>query len=571
MSSLVGQTIGKYELVELLGSGGMAQVYRAIQLPLERSVAVKVLHSHLAAQEEFRTRFLREAKAVASLQDPHIVQIYDYEYRDGICYMAMEFLDGRSLEDRLKGADQAGQPGPLPLPDALQIIIQVAEALDFAHRHGVVHRDVKPANIMQTGDGRIILADFGIATILHETRLTVEGGTSGTPTYMSPEQALGERGDERSDIYSLGAVLYQLVTGQPPFEADTVYGLIMKHVNEPLPPASQINPDLPPAVEQIIGQTMAKSPADRYQAACDLAADLQAVLEGRSVSLASRPGLPPLKKRLVEHRNKFGWLGLAAALLLVLILARVIGTQPAASIQADPADGTAAETLPPNPADPDTVVSMAASSPSGQLLTENFDDNGLGWIISEGAISRQIVDGAYQVTVQTPDRAVAAYPENGYNYSDFIYQATGILVEGQPESGFGLVFRRQDNQNYYVFAVNGMQQWSVWRLEDGIWNELRDLPDSQTWTDSEAVRPAGEPNRLKVQMEGHHMRLFVNEEPLIETGDIDDDSFTSGGIGFYVASSRTAGNPLARVQFDTLVLTSLTDDSGVPSMTTDDE
>ena len=157
MTFLTGQTLGKYQLSEPLGAGGMAQVYRAVQLPLERSVAVKVLHPHLAEQEIFRERFLREAKAVASLQHPHIVQIYDYDFMNGTCYMAMEFLDGASLEDRLKKlADQAGAPTPLPLPEALRITIQVAKALAFAHRQGVIHRDIKPANIMQTADSRTI-------------------------------------------------------------------------------------------------------------------------------------------------------------------------------------------------------------------------------------------------------------------------------------------------------------------------------------------------------------------------------------------------------------------------------
>jgi hypothetical protein len=211
----------------------------------------------------------------------------------------------------------------------------------------------------------------------------------------------------------------------------------------------------------------------------------------------------------------------------------------------------------------------AADNPSEQFLRENFEDNNLGWVVSEGPISRQLVDGSYQITVQTPDRAVAAYPRNGYTYTNFIYQARGRLVEGQPESGFGLVFRRQDTQNYYVFAINGMQQWSIWRLVDGTWQELRNLPDDQTWTDAaEVIRPAGETNRLMVEARGPYIRPFVNDQPLLADGEIVDETFAEGGIGFYVASSRTAPDPLARVQFDNLTVTPL---SGVPSMTADGE
>lgn len=569
MTSLIGQTIGrKYQLEDLLGTGGMAQVYRAVQMPLERKVAVKVLHPHLSQQTSFTERFLREARAIASLQHPNIVQIYDFESLDGNCYMAMEFLNGRSLEEQLKGLPAPGDaPQPLPLNEALKIVIEVARALEFAHKQGIVHRDIKPANIMRTQEGRIVLTDFGIATLLHETRMTVEGTTTGTPSYMSPEQALGERGDERSDIYSLGAVLYQLVTGRLPFEGDTMYGLIMQHINDPPPPASRINPDVPQEVEQIICKSMEKEPANRYRTAGELAADLEAVLRGEQVEvdLSTRPllDISQAMASLTKSRIKVGWIAFGVVVVAILVGVRVMSSPSVAdsetlSDRAEEIDSMAAK-------NPDEELDSMAAPGEAKPLVDTFANNDLGWLTTEGLISRQVVDGVYLVSIEEPDRAIAAYPERGGTYYDFSYEAEATLVEGQPESGYGLVFRRQDDENYYVFAINGLRQWSVWRLEDRAWHELRALPGGQTWTPADAILPSGELNRLRVEAVGPEITLYVNDRRL---DSITDDTFASGGIGFYMASSRTAGAPLARVRFDNLALTPLAD-SGVSSMTSD--
>jgi serine/threonine-protein kinase len=319
MTTFTGKKIGKYELLEPLGSGGMATVYRAIQQPLGRTVAVKVLHPHLTQQQDFRERFLREAKAVASLRHSHIVQMYDYDFQDGVCYMAMEFLDGHSLESQLLSLREKNnqESTPLPLAQALRIVLNITQALELAHKQHIIHRDIKPANIMQTAEGRIVLTDFGIATILHETRLTVEGGTSGTPTYMSPEQALGGRGDERSDIYSLGAVLYQLVTGRLPFEAETLYGLIMAHINDTPAPASRINPNVPLVVEQIIQKAMIKEPDLRYQSAAEFGADVEAALAGKQITI----NLPRKAGTSPAGLARYRWPLAGAALLILLALA----------------------------------------------------------------------------------------------------------------------------------------------------------------------------------------------------------------------------------------------------------
>jgi tRNA A-37 threonylcarbamoyl transferase component Bud32 len=275
-SDLVGKTIGKYRIVARLGRGGMAEVYKGYQPGLDRYVAVKVLHSHLADEEDFIGRFEREATAVARLRHPNIVQVYDFDVEGSTYYMVMEFVEGPTLKAELKERSMKGQI--FSLPEISRIFSALASAIDYAHSRGMVHRDLKPANVMFTAEGQVVLTDFGIARIMGATRYTMTGAISGTPAYMSPEQGQGERGDERSDIYSLGVILYEMVTGRVPFDADTPFAIIMKHINDPLPLPTTVNSAVPEVVERIILKAMSKNPADRYQSAGEMAKALRDAL-----------------------------------------------------------------------------------------------------------------------------------------------------------------------------------------------------------------------------------------------------------------------------------------------------
>jgi tetratricopeptide (TPR) repeat protein len=272
MADLTGRTLGKYRLIERLGRGGMAEVYKGYQPSLDRYVAIKLMHAYLAEDEDFVGRFKREARAIASLHHPHIVQVYDFDIEQDVYYMVQEYVEGGTLKTRLRAASERGET--ISIEETVRVFTAICSATDYAHAQGRIHRDIKPDNIMFDADNRPILTDFGIASIVGGTRFTATGAMIGTPAYMSPEQGKGDPNDYRSDIYSLGVVLYEMVTGRVPFDADTPFAVVLKHVNEALPMPSAIKPDLSPAVERVILKAMAKDPEDRYQSAGALAEDL---------------------------------------------------------------------------------------------------------------------------------------------------------------------------------------------------------------------------------------------------------------------------------------------------------
>ena len=277
--------MGRYELTHLVARGGMAQVYRAVDLQLDRPVALKVLFPELSVDKTFVERFRREAQAAANLSHPNIVPVFDWGEDDGVYFIVMEYIDGRSLSAVLR------DPQRLPPNQIAQIGAGVAAALAFAHRHGVVHRDVKPGNILITPDGEVKVTDFGIARAVNtEESLTQTGAVMGTAAYFSPEQAEGKTVDARSDIYSLGVVLYEMAVGRPPFQGDSPVAVASKHVRDDPTLPRVANAACPAALEAVIMKAMAKDPAARYGSAEELRADLLRFADGRPVE-AGDPSL----------------------------------------------------------------------------------------------------------------------------------------------------------------------------------------------------------------------------------------------------------------------------------------
>jgi tRNA A-37 threonylcarbamoyl transferase component Bud32 len=281
MPKLIGQKLGRYQILELLGEGGMATVYKAHDTRLEREVAIKITRHDAFPPNQLGTilkRFEREAKALAGLSHPNIVNVMDYGEYEGLPYLVMVYLSGGTLSDRL------GKP--MPWDNAVQFLLPVVRALEYTHEHNIIHRDIKPSNILMTEKGQPMLTDFGLVKIFvdkGETNLTASGMGLGTPDYMAPEQWTGEA-TAQSDLYSLGVVLYEMITGHRPYSSDTPAGILLKQVNEPLPLPSQYVSDLPQNVESALLKALASKPDDRYPDMRSFANELQDLLEGREVS-----------------------------------------------------------------------------------------------------------------------------------------------------------------------------------------------------------------------------------------------------------------------------------------------
>lgn len=265
MSITVGDTVGPYTIVEKLGQGGMATVYKAYHEALDRYVAIKVLHPTFKDDDSFLRRFSREAKVVARLEHPHIVPVYDFAEHYGMPYLVMRYIEGETLKDRLN-------QGVLSRPEILRIAQGIAEALDYAHGQGVLHRDVKPSNVLLTRGGGVYIADFGLARIAQAGESTLSrDAIMGTPQYISPEQARGDKDiDGRTDIYAFGIILYEMVTGQVPFNADTAYSIIHAQIFDPPPAPTQLNEQVSPILETVLLKALNKEVADRYATAGEL-------------------------------------------------------------------------------------------------------------------------------------------------------------------------------------------------------------------------------------------------------------------------------------------------------------
>jgi hypothetical protein len=347
MRTLVGtQLNGRYRLDSQVGAGGMSTVYKSFDITLERPVAIKLLHREIAADSDQIERFRREARAVAQLSHPHIVTVIDAGEDDGRPYIVFEFVAGETLKERIK------RLGRLPIGEAVAYAIEIARALGAAHQRNIVHRDVKPQNVLIDEEGRAKVTDFGIARSLDEEGLTADGRVLGTTDYVAPEQALGHPCTAQSDLYSLGIVLYEMLTGQVPFKGENQVAVAMKHVREALPDVQRLRPEVSAALAAVVDRATSKDLAHRYASDAELISDLEDVLALETARAGSASGeattvlrtLPSRTRRRLPLRVVHpGWLALAAliavaaAVGLAILLSghtkRGTGTQGAPSAQ----------------------------------------------------------------------------------------------------------------------------------------------------------------------------------------------------------------------------------------------
>lgn len=551
MVDLLGTRLGRYELRERIGKGGMAWVYKAWDNTLERWVAVKVLHEHLADEKDFKARFEREAKLIASLSHPNIIQVYDFDVIQrndaATYYMVMAYVAGGSLRQQMEEFHEAGKR--LPLSRIKAVLSGVADALAYAHQHGMVHRDVTPGNILFDDQGRPVLADFGIARLVSGSRLTQTGMASGTPLYMSPEQGVGDPGDHRSDIYAVGVILFEMLTGSAPYVGDSAFAIIFKHVNDPVPSPLDKNPNLPRAVESVIFRALAKDPNERYQSISELNAEIQSL----SLETGAETRFPiqtrgMVKPALKPSRSRFlslvGVVGIVAALLFggLVMLPRLQGITPNDQFV----------TL---AAPPITTKPFAPAMTAGPLIfKETFDSKGENpeWPIITDAPNyySNIQDGVYFIRNQLRATALTRIFYECHQYpAGYIYEADLTISErSQRDSGSGIVFRFLNDDNYYVFAINGQGQVSIWSRFNGEWTELRNVPGN--WTPAASAKPAGQVNRLRLIDEGRRLIAFVNGVQVIDIGN--EPKLSSGAIGIYLATTQSGrvSDPRAEVSVD---------------------
>ena len=322
---------GRYELKHVVGSGGMSTVHRAFDTLLERNVALKILHDQYGEDEEYVERFRREARAVAQLSHPNIVTVIDRGEENGKQFIVFELVDGDNLKELVE------RGGPLPVRRVLELGLEIGRALAFAHAQGLVHRDVKPQNVLLNGDGRAKVTDFGIVRSLDAVGHTETGTVLGTSHYIAPEQARGERVDAQTDVYSFGVVLHELLTGEVPYAGDNFLSVAMKHVNDPVPSVLDARPDTPLRLASLIERSLAKLPADRPASMDDVVAELDAVLAeldakegGEGTMIMKRPAVVPARpdrqkrQRGPKQRRVPVWPLLFAGLLLAAVVGGIL-------------------------------------------------------------------------------------------------------------------------------------------------------------------------------------------------------------------------------------------------------
>jgi TolB-like protein/predicted Ser/Thr protein kinase len=372
---LVGKVISHYEILEQLGGGGMGIVYKAKDTKLKRTVALKFLPPALTADPESKERFIHEAQAASALQDYNICVVHDVdETADGQMFISMEYLDGETLKKRL-------ERGPLKIDEAVKIAIQIAQGLTKAHDHGIIHRDIKPANIMVTTDGVVKIVDFGLAKLSGRTMLTKMGSTLGTAAYMSPEQARGELVDHRTDIWSLGVVLYEMLTGKRPFDAEYENALIYSIVNADPEPVSGLRTGIPLDLERIVKKCLMKAPAERYQHIDELTVDLKGLSR-----MSSAEGKPPTAELTTVPRRRRAFAYALGTLAVVAIVAATMWLLRGGHDQKGaPAEIKSIAVLPPR-----SLMKVPGDEPLSEGILEGLITE-LGKIRSLSTIGRQSV------------------------------------------------------------------------------------------------------------------------------------------------------------------------------------
>lgn len=553
-----GQMLGAYRIISQIGQGGMATVYKAYQPSMDRNVAIKVLPGQLAESGEFVQRFQQEARIIARLEHPHILPIFDYGEDNGITYFVMRYLEAGTLKNKMEA-------GPLPLGEIDRYFTQLAEALGYAHDRGVVHRDLKPANALVDSDGNLFLTDFGIAKLLASAspRLTQTDAIMGTPAYISPEQAKALPVDQRSDIYSLGIILYEMATGRVPFRADTPLAVILKHVSDPLPLPSTIKPDIPSPIEQVILKALAKNPDDRFATTAEfISAWKRAMNEVGSAGFepeteiyntpVSRLEMPldqtqgkpaPAPQTVSKSGRPATGLVIGCIAVVCLLISAAGAIVFASRFLKQPSSSPVVEL----PAATDVPV-IAGDI----ILEDDFSQSAAVWGTGTNENSSiEYVNNTLRVIVYETDWFVRSWPDATV-YQGIQLEITAINNGTDPNTSFGLVCDQHaaDNNSYYYFAITPSGQYVIAKAETGQTDLY--LTNNGEWGDSTLIAQNAPSYRIGADCGNGTLTLYVDGQQI---DSVSDSSYTDGGIGVFTWSAVDATN--TDVSFDDFLIRDL--------------
>ncbi len=596
---------GRYRLEALLGQGGMSAVYTATDANLHRAVAVKLIHSHLTGDPEFVRRFEVEASAVAQLHHANIIQVYDFNRDDDTYYMVLELIGGESLDRRLRRLVGDGQR--LPTEQAAAVAADVADAMDYAHEKGLIHRDIKPANIMLGERGRTVLMDFGVAKIMGATQHTATGAVVGTAFYIAPELVRGEPPSPQSDIYALGASLFEMLAGRPPFTGDSAMSVMMKHLNEPPPDLRHIAPDMPVGLIQVVERSLAKAPDQRFQSAHQL---MEALRNFRTATpsrtetkepTAGRGG--PSAATVIDDEPAPAPSLTAAGPFTVNAPSDVVamgGGTAAAAVRAEPAAVRAGLSNPSAQAGapragaaavesahrggrglwlaagvvalllcltlgatsivtgalalPFLVATHTPARPVGTpqvLFQDDFSTEAGKWAVAAGAGGAASYDqGDYVLRVSIPNWAVWSTAAAGGVLSNYHVEVTAGSTGQANDIGFGLLCGYVDESHFDVLAITENGYYQILKRSGGTTAVLSD--DQGGWLRSVRITPGGQAYRLGADCGADgRLVLYVDGQQVAVAH---DPTLPGGLVGFSVA---TFGHAPAEVRWKDMLVTRL--------------
>ena len=571
-----GQMLGPYRIINQVGRGGMANVYKAYQASMDRYVAIKVLPSQLAESAEFVQRFKQEARTIANLEHPHILPVFDYGESDGVAYFVMRYLDAGTLRDRM----EAGRP--LPLNEIDRIFTQLTDALGYAHGRGVVHRDLKPANALIDAQGNLFLTDFGIAKILESASpgLTRTDAIMGTPAYISPEQAQSRPVDQRSDIYSLGIILYEMVTGSVPFTADTPLAVVLKHISDPLPLPSVIKPDLPQPIEQIILKALAKNPNDRFATTSEFVAAWRKALGEVESQIKQRETVPPLveNRATVVHPipelkpepkpaprlktttpaktqtgRPFGWAIGCVAVACLLLGAAGIGALALNGQNLFP--GATNTPLPTHTIPPtNTAMSLpteaqASNSEKKVLLEDDFSSQNWGTGTDKDSYV-QYSNKTLRMIVYSKNYFVWSTP-NEENYENIHMEVTVNNNGTDSTTAFGFMCNQQaQTDSFYYLAITPAGEYAIAKAASGKKDVF--LTNNNDWGKSNQIKVDAPSYLIGADCGNGKLALYVDGKQIAT---VSDASYKNGGVALFAWSGEKMSS--ADVSFDDFLLTAL--------------